>query len=209
MLMTFLSVACLLSGLAHLWAEYIGPKKGAYLFKPLTMVLIIGVLFSKPMTDPLYGWLVVLGLVCSLVGDVFLMLDQKHFVKGLASFLVAHLFYIAAFHKHLTFNFGAIAVLLVYGGCIYGYLYKGLGKYAKPVLLYLLVIITMVHSAYERWLTEDTFANWTLLKGAVLFALSDSILAFKRFGKPFKSAQFLVMTTYYAAQWLIAVSVGL
>jgi uncharacterized membrane protein YhhN len=45
--------------------------------------------------------------------------------------------------------------------------------------------------------------------GACLFAISDSALALNRFRRSFRSAQFLILSTYYAAQCLIALSVAL
>jgi len=44
--------------------------------------------------------------------------------------------------------------------------------------------------------------------GAVLFIVSDSVLAWNRFRKKFQNAQTVILSTYYAAQWLIALSVG-
>lgn len=38
-------------------------------------------------------------LLFSLAGDVFLMLPGNYFIPGLASFLVAHVFYIALFRQ--------------------------------------------------------------------------------------------------------------
>lgn len=46
-----------------------------------------------------------------------------------------------------------------------------------------------------------------LLSGGILFATSDALLAFDRFVAPLVHSQILVMTTYYAAQFLIALSV--
>ncbi len=45
------------------------------------------------------------------------------------------------------------------------------------------------------------------LLGGILFATSDALLALDRFVTPLAHSQILVMTTYYAAQLLIALSV--
>jgi alkenylglycerophosphocholine/alkenylglycerophosphoethanolamine hydrolase len=42
--------------------------------------------------------------------------------------------------------------------------------------------------------------------GALLFVASDSALAWNRFKSEFKSAQAVILATYFAAQWLIALS---
>jgi len=45
------------------------------------------------------------------------------------------------------------------------------------------------------------------LAGALLFMLSDGLLATDRFARRFAAADAALMTTYYAAQTLIALSV--
>jgi len=44
--------------------------------------------------------------------------------------------------------------------------------------------------------------------GAILFLISDALLAWNRFQMKFKSAQFLINGTYYVAQWTLAMSLG-
>ena len=74
-----------------------------YLFKPLTMVLAVALVLRGgasppgPAREP--RRLLAAALVASLAGDVFLMLPVNAFIPGLASFLVAHLFYIALFRR--------------------------------------------------------------------------------------------------------------
>jgi uncharacterized membrane protein YhhN len=43
--------------------------------------------------------------------------------------------------------------------------------------------------------------------GALLFMLSDGMLAVDRFRRPFRWSRLAVLSTYFAAQWLIALSV--
>jgi uncharacterized membrane protein YhhN len=45
------------------------------------------------------------------------------------------------------------------------------------------------------------------LAGAILFVISDSVLALDRFELGTKRRQTLVLATYFSAQWLIALSV--
>jgi iron(III) transport system permease protein len=91
-------VAVAISAFIHIRAEYRGPRRNVYIFKPLTTSLIILTALLLPDAVPApYKWLIIAGLLFSLGGDVFLMLPQDRFVFGLVSFLIAHLFYIAAF----------------------------------------------------------------------------------------------------------------
>ena len=86
-------------GAAHVAARYAGPRWMAGLMKPLPILLLaVTVATAAAATGDAYRWLVVAGLFCSMAGDVWLVFP-KHFRRGLASFLVAHLFYIAAFSR--------------------------------------------------------------------------------------------------------------
>jgi uncharacterized membrane protein YccC len=64
-------------------------RSGAYLFKPLTtLIILIGAAFLvQPGLRP-YRSLVVLGLGFALAGDVLLMLPRDRFGAGLAAFLL-------------------------------------------------------------------------------------------------------------------------
>ena len=44
--------------------------------------------------------------------------------------------------------------------------------------------------------------------GATLFMVSDTALAANKFRTPFRSAELLILGTYYTAIWLIALSVA-
>src|SRR5512137_2816097 len=79
-------------------AAYRGNQRGVFLFKPLTTTLVIAsALWVFAPSDAQYQDWILLGLLFSLAGDVFLMLGERRFLLGLASFLVAHLVYARAF----------------------------------------------------------------------------------------------------------------
>jgi len=42
----------------------------------------------------------------------------------------------------------------------------------------------------------------------ILFLISDALLAWNRFRMKFQSTQFLILGTYYVAQWALAMSLG-
>ena len=76
-----------------------------------------------------------------------------------------------------------------------------------PVLLYVLVLLFMAAQAGSRALELRTPAAYAAALGAVLFVISDTVLAWNRFRTPLSAAPVLVHATYFPAQWLIAVSV--
>ena len=67
--------------------------------KPATLAALCIWFASFPMArSSTIGVLFLLGLVFSLLGDVFLLFAEKHFLKGLIAFLLAHLLYVVAFN---------------------------------------------------------------------------------------------------------------
>jgi uncharacterized membrane protein YhhN len=205
-------VATALSASLHVRAEYQGPRWQVYLFKPLTTTLLFFLAgLSLSAHGARYQLFVMVGLACSLAGDVFLMLPRDRFLAGLASFLVAHLAYVAAFSSGVPFGTAPLLLLPLVAVSVplLRLLWPGLGKLRLPVLLYTATILAMVWRAWARRSALPTPGTAVAAAGATLFMISDAILALNRFHRPFRSAQALVMTTYVAAQALIATSVGL
>jgi len=75
--------------------------------------------------------------------------------------------------------------------------------------LNILVILIMSGLAWERHLQLELPQTLFAACGAILFLISDALLAWNRFRMKFKSAQLLILGTYYVAQWALAMSLGL
>lgn len=209
MLTSALLLLVLLSAAVHIRAEYSGPAVHIYIFKPLTMVFILLIAILGQATPPLYKYIIITGLVFSMAGDVFLMLPSDRFVAGLVAFLIAHLFYIAAFVVAInSLIWWPLIPLVAYGIVTYLVLAPHLGKLKWPVLIYIIVILTMVWAAWARWSQTHQSGALLAFAGAILFVISDTILAINRFRGAFKSARLSNLATYFAAQCLIAGSVG-
>ena len=209
-----LSGGVLLSAALTIVAQYRHAKRLEYAAKPLTTTLIVALAVLRGHGAPslhAYQTWIVLGLLASLVGDVCLMLEgERWFVRGLAAFLTAHLCYIVAFtvSRSGTTPWYYALPFVLYGAAMLRILWPHLGEMRQPVLAYVAVIMIMAWQAANRWIAGEG-ADGTLwaLVGAYLFVLSDSVLALARFRGDWRSARFLVLSTYFAAQWLLAFSV--
>lgn len=214
-----LSVAIGVSGLVYLWAATKGWRTVLYLLKPGTMLLIIALAVSGAMSGATgsYAIWVVAALIASVVGDVFLMLPQDRFIYGLSAFLVAHLFYIYAFWGALPVQWDLRdllhAPLLVLGVWALlreistGLHERGQKRLLLPVMVYATVIGTMAWRAFCLiGLDHLPVPIWTIVAGAGLFVISDGVLSYDRFVKPIPRRDILVMGTYFAAQYLFALS---
>lgn len=205
-----LSLLALISGVLHIRAEYFGPQKQIYLFKPLTMVCIILMALSiNPPISDTYKIIILIGLLFSIGGDIFLMLPQDRFILGLVSFLIAHIFYIVAFavEGDMPIVLWIAIPLLIFGGGMLAILMPSLGEMKVPVIVYMLVILTMGWMAIGRWLATEQVGSFLAAAGATLFMISDATLAYNRFKKAFHLAELIILGTYFAAQWLIALSI--
>jgi uncharacterized membrane protein YhhN len=200
----------LASTVLHVRAKYRGPRWLVYVCKPLTVALLLAIAALGAGTESRYRAAVVIGLACSLLGDVLLMLPRDRFAAGLASFLAAHLAYLVAFTADVPAG-GVPWVGIVYAvgaGSVLRVLWPRLGKLRLPVALYVGVIVLMAWQAAARGWTLATPAAIAAGVGALLFAVSDTLLALNRFHRPFTSGPGLVTVTYVAGQLLIALSVG-
>ena len=190
-----------------------------YATKPLFMILLM--VFQWKMLSGLpstFSKLVQFGLFFSWIGDIALMFDEKVevlFVVGLAAFLIAHLGYAYAFVKNVLdsgkkFNVGggvamAIPFALVTGSFFY-YMKDGLPtELFIPVLAYTIVITLMgITSAWRKGHVKPKTYTWILV-GAILFILSDMVIAINKFVVDFDYDAIVNMILYLTGQFMIAV----
>jgi len=214
-LLPLISLAVILSAGLTIVAYYFHPPRLTlvYIFKPLTTILILAVALVPGTfrTDP-YARAIGLGLLCSLAGDVWLMLPGNRFLYGLISFLLAHLFYIFAFLNGApAYGFPwPVFPLAIIGLLILAYLWPALAAGLKAAVgLYVAVIVAMVTLAASRAMARVSMDTLSAAIGALLFLASDAMLAIDRFRRPFRLSQAAVLGSYFAGQWLIALSIGL
>lgn len=202
-----LSILAATAAALHIHASYSSPSWEPYVFKPLATVLILIIaLLQGRNSAPVYRRRVLAGLFFSLAGDILII---DFFMAGLVGFLIAHLFYIAAFRSNTRPGRSPWPALpfLVYGLVLYGLLWPWLGNLWSAVAVYMLVILTMAWQALARWLQNRDKAALLACSGALVFVASDTLLAFDHFKGRFQNAVLFYMGTYYAAQWLISLSV--
>ncbi len=181
-------------------------------------------MYSKPLLIPsliVYYFLMGAGrqegrwvlpaLVFSWLGDVLLMFqadDDIFFLLGLSSFLLAHIFYIIFFslvRKGAGVKSRRSLLLLVaaYFAALITFLYPYLGEMRMPVVVYGIVISFMLLLALHVRNIRQRNAGVLMAGGAVLFVLSDSVLAVNKFYQPFVPAPEIIMLTYGLAQLFI------
>jgi uncharacterized membrane protein YhhN len=210
LLVLFLAVAAVDWAAVHL-----GSKPVEYVAKPGCMLLLIAAALAIDPADGAARVLLVLALVASTAGDVFLMLPGPQpsaggpnlFVAGLASFLLAHVLYVLGFVVEGVALAGlalgaipvALMVILVGQRVLTGVQGSDEPELTEPVTAYIGVISAMLLFAFG---TQDVRAA----AGALLFAGSDSLIAWERFIKERPWGPMVIIVTYHLAQALLVTS---
>jgi len=182
-------------------------------FKPLIM---IGLMMYYWMQSPKPSMLFIAALIFCWLGDVLLIFqadNELFFIGGLVGFLIGHVLYIFCYRQ---FQFApndkellgsqkarfAFPFILAGTGLVV-ILYPSLGNLKIPVMIYALAITLMVLNALFRYgrTTKKSFV--LIFLGAIMFMISDSLLAINKFKSPFEGAGALIMLTYCVAQLLI------
>ena len=196
-------------------AEILKIRRQIYVFKPISTLIVIAVAllsFLEPTRNLAYSVGVLVGLILSFGGDVALMFQEhrKAFMLGLVLFLLAHVAYTVVFvvlGRFSGWDTLSTLLLLLAGVSFYRLIRPNLGTMRMPVLVYILVISAMVSRAAST-LASPAFTGaqaMMVIVGAVLFYISDLILAAARFWRPWKYNR-ISLVFYYSGQLLIALT---
>lgn len=186
--------------------------------KPLASLLILaGAWYVATPVSRRYQLWVAFGLLLCLAGDVLLLPPWDAFVPGLACFLLAHLMFFAAFGEGVQRPAWMPAMLasFVAGVLVMAWLWTDLPDPLRiPVVVYTAVISLMAGQAIGRaWRLrgrgEHSVTAAYAAFGALVFVLSDTLLAYDRFHAPLPLAALWILGSYYVAIACIARSVHL
>jgi uncharacterized membrane protein YhhN len=183
------------------------------IFKGGLMPILMLMVATSPSFNRLGVRLLLLGsLLFAWAGDVLLLydVDEDYFKAGLASFFLAQALYVAVFSMHIKPNEkrsllrrhpSVILVSAFIFVVIVRQFYADLGSLYWPVIAYSGILFLMLMAALNRSRRTNEVSFWLVLIGAVLFVLSDALIAFDRFDAPIHG--FYIMSTYTLAQGLI------
>lgn len=174
--------------------------------KPMLLTLL-AVVYLVSVKKPNFWY--VLGMFFCFIGDVLLMFKGANFfMYGIAAFLLAHVVYIKItvgfLPKELTSKMITSAFPFVFFFAILMYLiYDNLGEMLIPVVVYGVTISTFGSVAFLNYREEKSTENLWLFIGAIIFILSDSLIALNKFYQPNEVYGVSIMITYILAQFLI------
>ncbi|MDY3520599.1 lysoplasmalogenase [Riemerella anatipestifer] len=167
--------------------------------KPLLIPIIALIYYQLNKTESLSNnKLFLTGLFFSFLGDVFLLKDSG-FLYGLASFLLAHIFYIICFYRIKSPQFSLVKLLpiAIYLAVFISLFWSHLGEMKIPVIVYASAISVMLYFSLGL---KNKYINF----GAFFFVISDTILAHSIFFEYNVYKGLAVMITYIIAQVCLA-----
>jgi uncharacterized membrane protein YhhN len=218
---TILFALAILTAILEWLAVYKNWRKVEYIAKPGVMIFLFAwFLLTGGMRGPLFWF--GLGILFSIGGDVLLLLpnEKRWFPFGLGSFLLAHIAYIVGLNQPPaplnTITLGvallvAVTAFPLINRIVRNLPKKGLRRLVEPVRYYAATISLMLYSGLMTLFRTDWLSIPAYLAslGALLFLVSDMVLAWNKFVKPIRRGRLALMITYHIGQMaLIAGAVG-
>jgi uncharacterized membrane protein YhhN len=214
-----LSALYFLSGLTFIILKDTPGVMPEFVVKAIIIPLLIFIFIMNTRSDHVTTRRILFSaLVFSWAGDVVLelphvlALPQQYeilFMTGLVCFMITHGLYFTVFiltpgrnyalHKFFQF----MLPVFIYGAGLLFFIIDDLGAMRFPVIIYTVVLLAMLAAAVNRYKKVNSTSFYLVLLGAVLFVLSDSLLAVNKFSCPFRYSSPLIMSTYVSGQFLI------
>ncbi|WP_192347730.1 lysoplasmalogenase [Algoriphagus sp. Y33] len=187
--------------------------------KPLIIAGLISYFYhiTKPISSTLLVKAIIGALIFSLLGDILLLWDHL-FIYGIGAFLLVHVCYIIGFkvaqkasESILNVNFIKtffINLPIYFLAAFTFYMINpNLGAYKTPVIVYIILIVSMLTTARERFGKCNPASFWQVFIGACLFFVSNGVIALDKFYQPIPDAGIIVMGTYAIAQLMIVMGI--
>jgi len=174
-------------------------------FKPMIMLsLMAAYYFFVTKINPWY----LLAMAFSFLGDVLLMDKNNLFLAGIVAFLGTQLIYIFIIKMRLKKSRAgdlliSIVPFLIFYSLLISVLQKNLGTFTVPVMVYGMAISIFGMAALLLYRQNKDSITRMLLMGAILFIISDSMIALQKFHIPQSWFPVVIMVTYVMAQFLI------
>ena len=204
-----LIAACLTATAAHIAAIRFEKPLVSGLAKAVASTSFVAVAAINGASSSSYGRFILTALILSWVGDLLLLSRRSSFLLGgIATFLIAHLAFAAAFTRETidqNWLIGAMVCTAVAGVLLIRWLWPRLERfYHIAVPAYVAAIMTMTSLAVG---VSAASMPATVAVGAIMFAVSDVSVARDRFIESSFVNKAWGLPLYYAAQLLLASSV--
>ncbi len=183
-----------------------------YIFTPLItyLIIVVALYLSYVRGFTVYNIFIIAGLVFALIADTFLMIEEiSFFIHGLFFFLLTHMCYVYALSINYHFEIIDVIIMMVILTIFLLYyliIHKAKGKLYVPVILYMLVLCMVLLLSIGTFIKNEYPRGAIVTIAAILFAISDGVLAFNQFVYRIPHSTVVTWSLYAPAQLLFAVS---
>lgn len=207
MLWSFIAVC--LSAWLSVDASYRGPTWQRWVFKPLTLLLLLLLAWQAPMFDAI-SYLVLAGLCLTAGRCANPVATSTSDVRHRRVFL-SHLLYTIYFASQMTLSFfwPLPLVLLVLGALLLAIIWTRLEEYRWPICTFIGMTLVMVWLAGELWFFRPTAPALSAFVGASLLFISNFVWLGSHYRRRFRADNAIAAACYFAGHFLIVRSLYL
>jgi len=203
-------LAVVFSAWLYVDASYRGPDWQRWLFKPVTLLLLLLLALETPVLS-VYGYLIIMGLVATLLGDALMLLPKSRVMYALGAFFLSHLFYTLSFATQMTISlFWPLPLtLVIIGAVLLAVIWSRLEDLRWPVVTFVAMTLLMVWLAGEQYYMRSTDFTFSILVGSSLLLLSVILGLVNHYRMKFRAADALVAACYFGGHFMIVRSMVL
>ncbi|NIF33917.1 lysoplasmalogenase [Enterobacter sp. Cy-643] len=202
MLWSFIAVA--LSAWIYIDASWRGSTWQRWLFKPLTLLLLLLLAWQAPMFEAT-GYLIVAGLLATLVGDALTLLPTQRLLYAVGAFFLSHLLYTIYFASQMTLAiFWPLPLaLLIVGALLVATIWTRLDALRVPILTFIGMTLVMVWLAAELYFFRPTDPSFSGFVGASLLLLGNIVWLVSHYRHRFRGDSAIAAACYFAGHFMI------
>lgn len=212
-----INIVNLCFALAILVGDVFYITKGTLLIKSLVSATFVlqgavnfGYVLFKERKFNLFTFLMLLGLIFAMLGDILLEIE---FIIGAALFAVGHVFFLLSYislKKYCLKDF--LVAMCVFIPVTIVILFVPIFNFDGIVMqivciAYAFIISLMTTKAIMNYVADKSVFNLVLMVGSILFMFSDLMLLFNVFADAPRIMGILCLATYYPAETFLAYGV--
>lgn len=208
MIWSFLAV--FFSGWLYVDASYRGPQWQRWVFKPVTLLLLLAWAWQAPVLNAT-DYLIMFGILATLVGDALTLLPNRRMLYAIGAFFLSHLLYTICFASQMTLTFfwPIPLVLLIIGAALIATLWTRLDALRWPICTFIGMTLLMTWLTTEQYFFRPTDYSFSIMVGSGLLLLANIVWLVSHYRRRFSADSAIVAACYFAGHFMIVRSLYL
>lgn len=197
-------IAVFFSGWLYVDASYRGPTWQRWIFKPLTLTLLLLLALQAPMFA-VTEYLILAGLIATLIGDTLTLISGERLLYAFGAFFLSHLLYTLYFASQITLSlyWPLPTGLFIVGVLLLAVIWNPLEDLRMPVTAFIGMTLVMVWLAGERYFVLSDNRSFTLFIGTILLLLSNIVWLISKYRFRFAADKAITAACYFGGHFLI------